>query len=56
MNTVDESNVKRTLPFDAIDRAMQPAKANSDKYAELIEEAGRRRHQGEECVRSPSSR
>jgi hypothetical protein len=43
MNTVHEGNVKLTLPFDAIDRAMLPAKANSDKYAELIEKAGRRR-------------
>jgi hypothetical protein len=36
--------MKLTLPFDAIDRAMMAAKANSDKYAELIEKAGRRRH------------
>jgi hypothetical protein len=43
MNTVHEGNVKLPLPFDAIDRAMLPAKANSDKYAELIEKAGRRR-------------
>ena len=44
MNTDHEGNVKLTLPFDAIDRAMLPAKANSDTYAELIEKAGRRRH------------
>jgi hypothetical protein len=44
MNTVHERNVKLTLPFDAIDRTMLPAKANLVKYAELIEKAGRRRH------------
>ena len=44
MNTDHEGNVKLTLPFNAFDRAMLPAKANSDKYAEVIEKAGRRRH------------
>ena len=44
MNTDHEADVKLTLPFDAIDRAMLPAKANSDKYAELIGKAGRKRH------------
>jgi len=44
MNTVHEGNVKLTLPSDAIDRAMLPAKANADKYAEQIEKAVRRRH------------
>ena len=29
MNTDHEDDVKLTLPFDAIDRAMLPAKANS---------------------------
>ena len=43
MNTVDEGKVKLTLPFDAIERAMLPAKANADNNAELIEKAGRRR-------------
>ena len=43
MNTDHEGNVKLTLPFDAIERAMLPAKANADNNAELIEKAGRRR-------------
>ena len=44
MNTVHEGNVKLTLPLDAIDHGMLPAKANADKYAEQIEKAVRRRH------------
>ena len=44
MNTVHEGNVRLTLPSDAIDHGMLPAKANADKNAELIEKAGRRRH------------